>query len=76
MSLYVKSSDSWAVFRAGSWEFGVVRGSSLSIDGQQVVGSRAAGIPTPSGGTTIDSEARSAIAAILAALGQHGLIEL
>jgi hypothetical protein len=54
---------------------GVVRGSSLVLGGVQVVGSRGAAITAPSGGTTIDSQARSTIGQILAALRQHGLIE-
>jgi hypothetical protein len=54
---------------------GAVRGSSLVLGGQQVVGSRGAAIAAPSGGTTIDSQARTTIGLILAALRQHGLID-
>jgi hypothetical protein len=39
------------------------------------VGPRQPGIAPPAGGATLDVEARSAIAAILAALTAHGLIE-
>jgi hypothetical protein len=46
------------------------------IDGQQVVGSRAAAIASPADGATIDAEARAAIDRILASLRQHGLIEV
>jgi hypothetical protein len=53
-----------------------VRASSLLIDGQQVVGARAAAIAAPSGGSTVDAEARVAVEAILAAMRQHGLIEM
>jgi hypothetical protein len=45
------------------------------VDGQQVVGSRASAISQPSGGSTIDSEARATIGQILTALRTHGLIE-
>lgn len=76
MLAYVRSSSVWAAYRSGAWEFGALRGSSLILDGQQVVGSRAAAIPSPQGGTTVDAEARSAVAAILAAMRQHGLVEL
>ena len=75
MTFYVRSTAVWAVFRAGAWELGQMRGSSLLIDGEQVVGSRAAAIASTSGGTTVDSEARAAIDQILVALRQHGLIE-
>lgn len=44
-------------------------------DVQRVVGPRQAGIASPTGGTTEDVEARTAIDSILAALRAHGLIE-
>ena len=74
MVAYVKSSSLWAVHRAGAWEFGNVRGSSLVVGDVQVVGSRASAIADPSGGTVIDSQARGTVSQILAALRQHGLI--
>jgi hydrogenase maturation factor HypE len=74
MTAYVKSSAVPATFRAGTWEFGMLRGSSLIVGGEQVVGSRVAAIASATGGTVIDSEARTAIDAILAALRQHGLV--
>jgi hypothetical protein len=46
----------------------------VKVGGQQVVGSQAAAIASPSGGATVDAEARTAIDAILAALRAHGLI--
>jgi hypothetical protein len=75
MAAYVKSSSTWALYRAGAWELGILRGSSVEVDGQQVVASRAAAIASATGGTTIDTEARGAIDEILAALRHHGLIE-
>ena len=75
MSAYVRSSSTWALFRGGDWELGFVRGSSLVLGGQQVVGTRLPPVATPSGGATTDVEARAAIAQILAALRQHGLID-
>lgn len=48
------------------------------VGNKRVVGSRKAAIPAPTGGVTIDAEARTAIAAIIAAMkatGGHGLIE-
>jgi hypothetical protein len=61
-------------FRGGEWETGVLRGTALRIDGAAVVGPRRAAIADPAGGATVDAAARSAIAAILAALRGHGLI--
>jgi hypothetical protein len=75
MTAFVRSSSVWAIFRSGAWELGMVRGSSLFIGGQQVVGSRTGAIAATSGGSTIDVEARTVIAQILVALRQHGLIE-
>lgn len=75
MSAYVRSAGVWATYRSGAWELGVVRGTSIVVAGQQVVGSRSGAIASPSGGTTVDGAARSAIDQILTALRQHGLIE-
>jgi hypothetical protein len=74
MSLYVKAEAQPARYRAGAWEIGVLRGSSLVIGGVQVVGSRVAAIASPTAGPTVDSEARGAIDQILSALRLHGLI--
>jgi hypothetical protein len=75
MNLYVRSTATAASFRSGIWEVGQVRGAALIIGDEQVVGSRAGAIPSPTGGTTIDGEARASVDAILIALRQHGLIE-
>lgn len=75
MSAFIKSSGIFANYRAGTWEFGSLRGDRLLVAGQQVVGSRLGAIPGPTGGTTVDNEGRTAIDQILAALRQHGLIE-
>lgn len=64
----------WARRSAGSWSIGDLPASSLRIGGVQVVGNRQAAIAGPSGGTTVDGEARTAVAAILAGLRAHGLI--
>jgi hypothetical protein len=69
-----KNSGEAATFRSGAWEKGHVRGAKLSVGGNQVVGARLAAVPDPAGGATIDAEARTAIASILARLRQHGLI--
>lgn len=73
-SAYVVSASLWSVFRDGAWETGAVRGDGLFVGGEQVVGARAAAIAAPAGGSTVDSQARTAVAQILSALRQHGLI--
>jgi hypothetical protein len=75
LTAYVRSTSSWAAFRAGAWEVGQLRGASVIIGGEQVLGSRGASIASPSGGTVIDAEARAAIDAVLSAMREHGLIE-
>ncbi|HVL77826.1 MAG TPA: DUF2793 domain-containing protein [Sphingomicrobium sp.] len=74
MTALVRSTGTTAMFVGGSWHLGEIRGAKLVIGGDQVVGARSAAIASPNGGTTIDSEARSAISSILQALRQHGLI--
>lgn len=49
--------------------------AALQIGGVQVVGTRQPAIATPAGGTVVDEEAREAVAAIIAALMSHGMIE-
>lgn len=75
LSVYVKSTGVWANFRLGTWEMGTMRGSSVVIGGQQVVGNRAPAILSAAGGSTVDSEARATIDQILATLRAHGLID-
>lgn len=74
MSLGVRTSGSRITFHDGVWENGIVRASAVLVNDQQIVGSRAPAIASPSGGMTVDNEARSTIDSILAALRQHGLI--
>jgi uncharacterized protein DUF2793 len=57
------------------WHEGDLSCARLIVGGVQVVGPRQAGVPSPSGGTIIDGEARAAINALIAALMSHGLIE-
>lgn len=59
----------------GAWTAGEAVCTSIVIGGMQVVGPRLAAVPSPSGGTTIDAEARAAINAIIATLMSHGLTE-
>ncbi|HEX8262596.1 MAG TPA: DUF2793 domain-containing protein [Allosphingosinicella sp.] len=57
------------------WREGALLCAGLVVNGVQVVGPRQAAVPSPSGGTIIDEEARVAINALTAALMSHGLIE-
>lgn len=74
MRVWVADDEGFALFTEGEWLPGVAHGR-LIVDGEQVVGPRAEAIEDPDGGTTVDAEARIAIAAILVALRDHGLID-
>ena len=57
------------------WLAGELSCAGLRVGGVKVVGERQPAVSSPSGGTIIDAEARSAINALTAALMSHGLIE-
>ena len=46
----------------------------LKVDGTKVVGNQGASVTNPTGGATVDTEARTAIIAALGRLRDHGLI--
>ena len=58
----------------GGWVAGRIDGAMLAIDGVAVVRAQQPAIAVPAGGTTVDSEGRAAINAILNTLRTHGLI--
>ena len=70
-----KTAGLWLHWNGSDWSDGSLPVAGLVIAGQQVVGSRQPTISSPSGGTTIDAEARAAIASIIVALRTHGLID-
>ena len=74
LSALDKASGEVVTFASGVWEKGHVRAAKMSVAGNQVVGARLAAVTDPTGGGTVDAEARTAIAAILARLRSHGLI--
>jgi hypothetical protein len=57
------------------WSDGECPVAALTIGGHQVVGPRLESVPSPSGGTIIDAEARAAVDSLIVALRTHGLIE-
>ena len=75
LRVWLKDQQLWAVREASAWTMGDLRGSRLIIAGEQVVGQRLAGIAAPSGGGTIDAEARAALTSIIDRLTAHGLID-
>ena len=73
-AVFVKDRGVPARYRNGAWHIGELWADRLVVAGAQVVGAQQAAIADPAGGATVDSEARQAITAILAALRAHGLI--
>ena len=74
MAVWSLADGGWARFADGSWTIGDERCRRILVDGEQVVGARRSAIAMGIGGSVVDAEARTAIAAILAALSGHGLI--
>lgn len=74
MAVWDRATGSVARRVGGLWLSGIVTGMRFVVGGVQVVGSRAAAIGAPAGGTTVDAEARATVTAILTALRGHGLI--
>jgi len=58
-----------------AWSGGRLRCAGLAVAGKDVVGERQPAVPSPSGGTIIDAEARAALAAVIATLKTHGLTD-
>ena len=74
MMVWNKSEGHWIYWRGTGWG-DALPVAGLLVGGVQVVGGRQPAVPSPSGGTTIDQEARGAIVALTAALKTHGLID-
>lgn len=62
------------VTQEGSSNLAELRPTHLSIGGNQIVTTRQSAVTAPTGGATIDAEARTAINALIARLQAHGLI--
>jgi hypothetical protein len=75
MSAWDKAAGHARLWTGSTWSDGKLPVTALTIGGQQVVGARLPAIASPSGGTTIDAEARAALAAIIVAIKSHGLTD-
>lgn len=62
------------VFDGSGWIEGVVKANEVRVGADRVVGARQPAITAPSGGSTVDAEARIAIESVLNAMRAHGLI--
>jgi hypothetical protein len=75
MLAWNKAAGCWIHWDGTEWSDGSLPAAAIVVAGQQVVGPRLETIASPSGGTIIDAEARTALEAIIATLKSHGLIE-
>jgi hypothetical protein len=73
MIVWDRGADLPLRYGPDGWNGGELSGSKLTIGGEQIVGPRLPAVPSPSGGTIIDAEARAAIDAIIATFMSHGL---
>ena len=75
LTAWNRAAGLWLHWDGTAWSDGRWPAAALTIGGVQVVVPRQPGIASPSGGTTIDAEARAAVDALIATLISHGLIE-
>ncbi|HEY0269455.1 MAG TPA: DUF2793 domain-containing protein [Sphingomonas sp.] len=75
MIAWLAGAGVYARFDGAAWRIGELVADTLVIGGQQVVAARQPAIAAPAAGTTVDTESRAALTAILMALRTHGLIE-
>ncbi len=75
MTTWNKADGLWLHWTGSGWSLGEWPVARVMVGGQQIVGERQPTVPSPSGGTTIDQEARAAIDSLIATLMSHGLID-
>lgn len=75
MLAWNKALGCWIHWSGSEWSDGALPATGIVIGGEQVVGPRCPDVPSPSGGTIIDAEARAAIDAVIETLKSHGLID-
>ena len=75
LRVWNRAADAEWRWTGTAWSQGALFGSALFVGGVQVVAERQPAVPSASGGTTIDAEARTAIDGIIVALKSHGPIE-
>ncbi len=72
--LWSKPDQLFGWFDGTVWHWGDWPVTALKVAGQQVVGAARPAIAAPTGGTTVDSQARNVISQVLQALRDHGLL--
>jgi hypothetical protein len=75
MTAWDRAAGLWRYWTESGWSDGALPAAAIAIDGLQVIGPRLPEVSSPSGGTTIDTQARAAIDVLIATLKSHGLID-
>ena len=75
MIVWNSEAGCWSHWPGLAWVHGDWPVGTITIAGDQIVGPRQPDVPSPSGGTTIDTEARAAIDLLIVTLKSHGLID-
>jgi len=75
LAVWNKATGYWLCWTPNGWGSGELPATKIVVGGQQVVAGRQPAVPSPSGGTVIDAEARAAVEAIIVALKTHGLTD-
>lgn len=74
MRVWLKDSSRWAWHDGAIWRDDVPSSTGVRIDGVRVVGAQQPAVEQPTGGSSVDNEARATLVGILQALRSHGLI--
>lgn len=74
MTAHVGDRGLWMAFDGADWNDGALRPDGLYLNGVKVVGEPVPSIAVPTGGTTIDAQARAVIESMLTLLAAHGLM--
>jgi hypothetical protein len=74
MLAWLKADQCWIHRDSSASRVREVVGNKVKIEEVRVLGPQAAAIPDPAGGSVVDSEARTTLAALLVMLRSHGLI--
>ena len=63
------------VHNGTDWGIDPVHFDGFYVAGERIIGARESAVADPSGGSTVDAEARAAVAQMLSVLRSHGLID-
>ena len=71
---WLRDTQRFAVFTAAGWQSDAWPAAGLRVGGRLLLSTTPGAIAAPTGGTTVDSEVRAALAALLSTLRGQGLV--